>query len=108
MLIVDDLVQTGGTLYEAGKVEVLVDRTSRSLSLSIQALQQQGALTVSAFCAHGVFPDSSWQRFARGGDRAIFERFFITNSIPKTANVLPTDDVFQVLDLTPQLLEDLA
>ena len=53
VLIVDDLVQSGGTLYECAVV-----------------LKQQGALSVSAFCAHGVFPKQSFRRFlkASGGD----------------------------------------
>ena len=39
VVIVDDLVQTGGTLYECGV-----------------ALRALGARSVSAFVAHGVFP----------------------------------------------------
>lgn len=91
VLIVDDLVQTGGTLYEAG-----------------EALKAHGAVTVSAFCSHAVFPNASWRRFARGGDRAIFERFYVSNSIPTTVRELPKDDAFIVLDLVDQIMQDLA
>lgn len=38
-VLVDDLIQTGGTLIQTGK-----------------ALLELGALSVSAFCTHGVFP----------------------------------------------------
>ena len=90
VVIVDDLVQTGGTLYECGV-----------------ALEQLGAATVSAFVAHGVFPQDAWLRFARGGDRDVFDTFYVTNSIPTTTNKLPRDDVFTVIDLTARIVDDL-
>ena len=90
VVIVDDLVQTGGTLYECGV-----------------ALEKLGAKSVSAFVAHGVFPQEAWKRFARGGDRDVFETFYLTNSIPTTTSILPKDDVFTVIDLTRQIIDDL-
>lgn len=92
VVIVDDLVQTGGTLYECAL-----------------ALKAKGAMQVHAFAAHAVFPNSSWQAFSRtnGGSKAIFEKFFVTNSVPTVTNLLPTGDVFEVLDLLPQVLADL-
>jgi ribose-phosphate pyrophosphokinase len=90
VVIVDDLVQTGGTLYECG---------AKLLDL--------GAASVSAFVAHGVFPKEAWKRFARGGDRDVFDTFYVTNSIPTTTDKLPADDVFEVIDLTDRVLEDL-
>mmetsp|Transcript_38463 Transcript_38463/g.46409 ORF Transcript_38463/g.46409 Transcript_38463/m.46409 type:complete len:318 (+) Transcript_38463:305-1258(+) len=90
IVIVDDLVQSGGTLYECGR-----------------ALQEAGANKISAFVAHGVFPNESWKRFANGGDRCIFDPFWVTNSIPTVACQLPKQDVFHVLDLLPQIVEDL-
>jgi len=90
IVIVDDLVQTGGTLYECG-----------------QALRERGCKSVSAFVAHGVFPKEAWRRFATGGDRCVFEKFWVTNSIPTTTSALPKDDVFEVLDLLPQIVFDL-
>jgi len=88
--IVDDLVQTGGTLFECGL-----------------ALKNLGATSVHAFVAHAVFPKESWRRFLRGGDRDVFDIFYTTNSIPTTTNNLPKDDVFKVLDLTPLVIRDL-
>jgi len=90
IVIVDDLVQTGGTLYECGKV-----------------LKEAGALSVNAFVSHAVFPKESWKRFAKGGDRACFDRFWMTNSIPTVTDSLPDDGVFEVLDLMELIINDL-
>jgi len=96
VVIVDDLVQSGGTLYECG-----------------EALKRAGAAKVSAFVAHAVFPGASWRRFAPGGDRAIFDRFWVSNSIPGTVDQLPraaADGLgggFQVLDIMPKIANDL-
>ncbi len=91
IIVVDDLVQTGGTLYECG-----------------QALKELGATSVSAFVSHAVFPNASWKSFdkASGGDRAIFDKILVTNSIP-TTQFPPDSATFEVLDLLPQILEDL-
>ena len=90
VVVVDDLVQTGGTLYECGA-----------------KLLELGAASVSAFVAHGVFPRDAWRRFARGGDRDVFSKFYVTNSIPTTTDRLPKNDVFEVIDLTDRLVGDL-
>jgi phosphoribosylpyrophosphate synthetase len=90
VVIVDDLVQTGGTLYECGKV-----------------LKEAGALSVNAFVSHAVFPNESWKRFNRGGDRACFEKFWVTNSIPTVTNSLPVDNgIFEILDLMDLIIND--
>uniref|UniRef100_A0A7S2VLX6 phosphoribosylformylglycinamidine cyclo-ligase n=1 Tax=Zooxanthella nutricula TaxID=1333877 RepID=A0A7S2VLX6_9DINO len=95
VLIVDDLTRSGGTLYECGKV-----------------LLETGAKGVSCFVAHAGFPSSVPQRFCRhagkAGDFAIFRRFYTTNSNPTVTDRLPRGDVFRVLDILPQLLEDLG
>lgn len=91
IIIVDDLVQTGGTLYETGKV-----------------LKEAGATSVNAFVTHGVFPNESWRRFNKGGDRACFDRFWVTNSIPTVTGNLPVaDGTFEVLDLMDLIINDL-
>lgn len=90
VVIVDDLVQTGGTLFECGV-----------------ALKAAGAKEVNAFVAHGVFPNESWRRFMKAGDRGCFEKFFLTNSIPSITDALPKDDVFEVLDLKSKIVADL-
>jgi hypothetical protein len=113
-------VQTGGTLFECGKV-----------------LKAEGAASVSAFCTHAVFPNNSFQRFSKGamdfhftippppttttcateiyflplhlpgGDRAIFDKFFVSNSNPQVVSKLPGDDCFEVLDIMPLIINDL-
>jgi len=91
VVIVDDLVQTGGTLYETAKI-----------------LRSSGAISVSAYCTHAVFPHRSYRRFNKGGDRAVFQKFWVTNSIPTVTDELPVDDgVFEVLDLMDLIVHDL-
>jgi phosphoribosylpyrophosphate synthetase len=91
IVIVDDLVQTGGTLYETGKV-----------------LKDAGAATVNAFVSHAVFPKESWRRFNKGGDRNCFDKFWVTNSIPTVTDLLPVEDgVFEVLDLLELIVNDI-
>ncbi|XP_022776144.1 ribose-phosphate pyrophosphokinase 4-like isoform X1 [Durio zibethinus] len=46
VVIVDDLVQSGGTLIECQRV-----------------LAANGAAKISAYVTHGIFPNRSWQRF---------------------------------------------
>lgn len=89
-LIVDDLVQSGGTLYECAK-----------------KLEDEGAVAVSAFVVHAIFPNESWKKFARGGDKSIFKYFFTTDSNPQVVKHLPRGDAFEVLSLLPQILSDL-
>jgi phosphoribosylpyrophosphate synthetase len=90
VVIVDDLVQTGGTLHECAV-----------------ALKAAGAVDVNAFVAHAVFPNRSWKRFCKGGDRAAFKHFWITNSIPSITENLPKDDCFEIFDLCPLIRKDL-
>ena len=91
VVIVDDLVQTGGTLYECGL-----------------ALKAAGAEEVNAFVAHGVFPNHSWKKFLSSGERGdCFKRFYLTNSIPTVTDHIPKNDVFEVLDLSDKIVSDL-
>eukprot|EP00551_Chaetoceros_affinis_P009570 CAMPEP_0203675616 /NCGR_PEP_ID=MMETSP0090-20130426/21452_1 /ASSEMBLY_ACC=CAM_ASM_001088 /TAXON_ID=426623 /ORGANISM="Chaetoceros affinis, Strain CCMP159" /LENGTH=366 /DNA_ID=CAMNT_0050541887 /DNA_START=17 /DNA_END=1117 /DNA_ORIENTATION=+ len=92
VVIVDDLVQSGGTLYEC--------------ALSLKA---KGAKSVSAYVTHAVFPNESWRRFVKGGDRACFEKFWVTDSIPSTINALRLygGTIFEILPLKQLILHDL-
>ena len=86
-------MQTGGTLYECAL-----------------ALRSNGARKVNAFVAHAVFPNSSWKAFCKlpsPGSRAVFDRFWVTNSVPSVVKAFPKDDVFEVLDLMPRIIMDL-
>jgi phosphoribosylpyrophosphate synthetase len=118
-IIVDDLVQTGGTLLECAK-----------------ALRAAGAASVSAYVTHAVFPAGSWRRFAweedaqarqqpreglKGSPTAppgqqqqqpaqppredCFRYFFITDTIPTTAAQLDGVRPFEVLSIAP-VIED--
>uniref|UniRef100_A0A7S4SN25 Phosphoribosyltransferase domain-containing protein n=1 Tax=Alexandrium monilatum TaxID=311494 RepID=A0A7S4SN25_9DINO len=80
-VIIDDLVQSGGTLMECAA-----------------PLKQQGASKVSCFVTHGVFPNSSWRKFLDGG---VFHKVWITDSIPTTAAQVAGQEPFEVLSLAP-------
>lgn len=85
VIIIDDLVQTGGTLAFCAK-----------------ACKDLGARSISCYCTHGVFPRESWRRFVPGGDDAnLFETFWVTNSIPSIAEHIKKFKPFEVLDLSP-------
>lgn len=95
IVIVDDLAQTGGTLFECGK-----------------ALMAAGAVSVSVYVTHAVFPNDSWKRFDTGGDRSCFKKFWVTDSVPKQSFKLQTsskndDSIFEVLPLVKLIMHDL-
>jgi phosphoribosylpyrophosphate synthetase len=93
IIIVDDLVQTGNTLHQCAL-----------------ALKNAGALEVNCFVAHGVFPNGAWKDFCKtlnGSKSNSFEKFWLTNSVPNVCQKLPTNDVFEILDLLPLIVSDL-
>ena len=61
IVIVDDMIQSGGTMAECAKV-----------------LKSRGAASVSVFSTHGIFPLESYKRFLKGGDRAVFDKIWVT------------------------------
>lgn len=85
-MIVDDLVQSGGTLIECA-----------------QALLQHGASNISAFVGHGIFPNESWKKFLHANRPKVhFQTFYVTNTYPNT-QVLVDQPPFKVLSIA-QLL----
>jgi phosphoribosylpyrophosphate synthetase len=91
ILVIDDLVQSGSTLYECG-----------------MTLKRNGAKEISTFVVHGVFPNGSWRKFLPDGEYGdCFEKFYVTNSIPSMVSQLPKGTVFEVLDLKEKIIEDL-
>eukprot|EP00038_Savillea_parva_P011183 m.195681 g.195681 ORF g.195681 m.195681 type:complete len:362 (+) comp19573_c0_seq1:233-1318(+) len=91
VLIVDDMVRSGGTICEAAK-----------------AMKAAGATHVTAFCTHAAGRLSDLEKFYKGNSKSgIFDQFIVTNTNPTVTSQLPTDDVFHVLDILPQLIEDL-
>eukprot|EP00798_Chlamydomonas_sp_ICE-L_P022009 gene22009-29068_t len=84
-VIVDDLVQSGGTLIECANM-----------------LAKMGASHVSAYVTHGVFPNMSHLKFkACGGAGAKegFRYFWITDACPQTVMQLKGQAPFEVLSL---------
>ncbi|KAK4487138.1 hypothetical protein RD792_006453 [Penstemon davidsonii] len=84
VVIVDDLVQSGGTLIECQKV-----------------LAAHGAAKVSAYVTHGVFPKKSWERFVHKSEdiEKAFTHFWITDSCPVTVSAIADKAPFEVLSL---------
>lgn len=86
VIIVDDLVQSGGTLIECQKVLAAV-----------------GARHVSAYVTHGVFPNRSFERFVpekeRGGAASGFKHFWMTDSCPQTVREVRDRAPFEILSL---------
>jgi len=94
VVIVDDLVQSGGTLAECAR-----------------ALAAAGAARVSAYVTHAVFPQRSWERFtAEGapvGDVA-FANFWMTDSCPTTVVAVEGKAPFRILSLARPIAEALC
>ncbi len=86
VIIVDDLVMTGGTMIQCR-----------------QALHEAGAGSVSAYVTHGVFPQESWKSFLGQG----FEHFWITDSCPETARQVDGTGPFEVLSLAGDIIRNL-
>ncbi|KAG6776274.1 hypothetical protein POTOM_019780 [Populus tomentosa] len=92
VVIVDDLVQSGGTLVECQKV-----------------LAAHGAAKVSAYVTHGVFPKRSWERFTHKneGMENAFAYFWITDSCPHTVKAIANKRPFEVLSLAGSIADAL-
>ncbi|CAA6661187.1 unnamed protein product [Spirodela intermedia] len=85
VVIVDDLVQSGGTLIECQKV-----------------LAAHGAKKISAYVTHGIFPNRSWERFQHDngvGPNEGLSFFWITDSCPLTVKEVKNKRPFEVLSL---------
>ncbi|XP_068737792.1 uncharacterized protein [Montipora capricornis] len=87
VIIVDDLVMTGGTLVQCAK-----------------ALLSSGAVMVSAYVTHAVFPRESWKMFT--DCEVNFERFYITDSLPH-ASYIAEHAPFKLLSLCDSISEAL-
>ncbi|PRQ52072.1 putative ribose-phosphate diphosphokinase [Rosa chinensis] len=92
VVIVDDLVQSGGTLIECQKV-----------------LAAHGAAKVSAYVTHGVFPKRSWERFTHknGELENLFAYFWITDSCPLTVKAVENKAPFEILSLAGSIADAL-
>lgn len=86
MIIVDDLVQTGGTLEECRK-----------------ALVKMGAKQVSCYVTHAVFPKMAYKKFLNGE----FYKFYITNTIPEVSSKLENVSPFEVIHIENEIIRSL-
>ncbi|KAL7149149.1 hypothetical protein ABFS83_05G020400 [Erythranthe nasuta] len=85
VVIVDDLVQSGGTLLECQKV-----------------LAKHGATKISAYVTHGIFPNKSWERFKHdegGNPESGMTYFWLTDSCPETVKHVKHKPPFEVISL---------
>ncbi|KAJ4962041.1 hypothetical protein NE237_021951 [Protea cynaroides] len=85
VVIVDDLVQSGGTLIECQKM-----------------LAAHGAAKISAYVTHGIFPKKSWERFQHdvgGSPENGMSYFWITDACPLTVKEVKNRPPFEVLSL---------
>lgn len=78
VVIVDDLIKTGKTTLRCR-----------------EALIARGALKVSVFVTHGVFPRKSWQQFTPD----LFDKVWITDSCPVSAAAVAGIAPFEVESL---------
>nr|XP_016459280.1 PREDICTED: ribose-phosphate pyrophosphokinase 4-like isoform X2 [Nicotiana tabacum] len=90
VVIVDDLVQSGGTLIECQKV-----------------LAAHGASKVSAYVTHGIFPKRSWERFLHKNDDKAFTYFWTTDSCPHTVKAVANQAPFEVISLAGSIADGL-
>lgn len=67
VIIVDNLVQSGGTLIECKK-----------------ALESYGYIKISSYVTHSVFPNEGWKKIIDNG----FYKFYTTNSVPEITDKL--------------------
>ncbi|CAF3242912.1 unnamed protein product [Rotaria socialis] len=84
-IIIDDLVQSGGTLIECAG-----------------AVLRNGAVNVSAFVGHGIFPNESWKKFLHSNNPIVrFDKFYLTNTYPNTEILIdkPPFKVFSIAQI---------
>ncbi|CDP18399.1 unnamed protein product [Coffea canephora] len=92
IVIVDDLVQFGGTLIECQLIILL---------LSSQVLTTNGATKLSTYVMHGVFPNRSWEQFTA------FAYFWITDSCPLTMKAIADKTLFKIFSLVGSIADAL-
>lgn len=95
VLIVDDMIRSGGTITEAAKV-----------------IKKAGAKCVAAHCTHAAGELKDLMRFLPNGDRyGVFEKFYLSNSVPtattKLQQVEGWDTVFEILDIEQLFIDAL-
>lgn len=83
VIIVDDLINTGGTVQRC-----------------IACMKSAKASKVSVFVTHAVFPKNSWRRFDKSSENEhVPDSFWITDSLPHAAEIAKHDP-FQLVSLS--------
>lgn len=90
VLIIDDLVQSGGTLNECAL-----------------ALKSAGVQRISAYCTHAVFPDASYRHFMAGKKYDGLDTFYVTDTIPQRSEVLQEVKPFKVISVIDEFASGL-
>ncbi|KAJ0037992.1 hypothetical protein Pint_22888 [Pistacia integerrima] len=110
VVIVDDLVQSGGTLIECQMEKKHDWGRERNLAIGflflLKVLAAHGAAKISAYVTHGIFPNRSWQRFEpdNGGNPELgLTYFWITDSCPVTVREVVNKPPFEVLSLSSSI-----
>lgn len=88
VVIVDDIIQSGGTLIETGKM-----------------LKSCGAKELMVVAVHGVFPRKSYNRLRECG---LFDRFIICDTVPKHVPCLEEYNDFKIVSIVPQYTQYLS
>lgn len=88
VFIVDDLVQSGGTLIQCKN-----------------ALETKGANKVGAFVTHVIFPKDSWKRFLPGAQGDGFCKFYATDTCPDVATEIDGVGPFEILTIRDSIME---
>ena len=70
----------------------------------VQAIKTAGAVNLSVFITHGVFPGESWRKFINGDVQ--FENIWITDSIPHCRDIAERKP-FKLLTLSQMIADSL-
>eukprot|EP00397_Hematodinium_sp_SG-2012_P027751 GEMP01029177.1.p1 GENE.GEMP01029177.1~~GEMP01029177.1.p1 ORF type:complete len:394 (+),score=76.17 GEMP01029177.1:118-1299(+) len=85
VVIVDDMVQSGGTLLECAS-----------------ALRAAGATKISCYVTHAIFPNESWRKFVKAHEEGLISHFWITDTLP-TVSETEGVEPFEILSIAPLL-----
>lgn len=88
VIIIDDLVQSGGTLLSCA-----------------ESLKQHSFKNVSAYATHAIFPCDSWKKFTNCD---IIDEFIITDTNPEVSDKLVGVKPFTVLSVASHLCSELG
>ena len=82
VVIIDDLVRSGGTLIECAK-----------------GLLDHGAARVSCYVTHAEFPDQAWRKFLPDASPVPFSSFWVTDSCADVTDALKGVSPFSVISI---------